>query len=284
MSTQQEEKMQAANNEGGADAYPDLQCQFGYSESIKNIGEALAKAQAQIQGAEQDGDNPLFRSTYTTLTSVWNACRKALTDQGISVIQSPYSKGQYVTVTTMLLHASGEWIRGVLTLEAIPMRVDKEADKRITPQSVGSAITYARRFALASMVGVAPAEDDDANTASNPAEAKDPRPQADLGSFEDIVLDVRLRQIPNVKNPMYSVETKTHGRLDTWSKTAAVTAKDYKGTEVVLVFETEVTKFGSQIKSIAPKHLLEGAVNSDENAEPIGKPVSTQKKTPIHTP
>lgn len=125
------------------------------SESIAKLADALAKAQSAITHAAKDAKNPHFQSRYADLAAVWEACRTQLSANGIAVIQSPEADGNRVTVTTLLAHASGEWVQGALTLTA------RQAD----PQSVGSAITYGRRYGLASMVGVAPDDDDDGEAA-----------------------------------------------------------------------------------------------------------------------
>lgn len=129
------------------------------SENIAALSAALAKAQGAIEGAVKGKTNPAFKSKYADLASVWDACREALTDNGLAVIQSPgpLAEGR-MEMTTMLVHSSGEWVRGVLT---IPLG---KADAH----GYGSATTYARRFALAAFVGVAP-EDDDGNAAAKAA-------------------------------------------------------------------------------------------------------------------
>jgi len=121
-----------------------------HSESLNELAVALAKAQGAIKGATRDADNPYFKSKYADLASVWDACRKALSDNGLSVVQTPSTEGAQIAVTTLLLHTSGQWIRDTLALTA----------KDEGPQAAGSAITYARRYALASFVGVAPEDDD----------------------------------------------------------------------------------------------------------------------------
>ncbi len=129
------------------------------SESIAALAAALSKAQATIEGAVKGKVNPAFKSKYADLSSVWDACRAQLTDNGLSVVQFP---GEVVdgrmTLTTQLTHSSGEWMRATM---AVPIT---KADA----QGAGSAITYARRYALAAVVGVSP-EDDDGNAASRPA-------------------------------------------------------------------------------------------------------------------
>ena len=144
------------------------------SENIGALAAALAKAQAAITGAVKDAANPFFRSKYADLESVWNSCRKPLTDNGLSVVQtSRYTPDGLMLVTT-LLHSSGEWISGEMPVLA----------KDASPQAQGSGITYARRYALAAIVGVYQT-DDDAEAAQGRAEPQrksdflDPR--GDLG-------------------------------------------------------------------------------------------------------
>lgn len=126
------------------------------SDSIKELATALAKAQAVMAGAKKDSTNPHFRSKYADLASIWEACRDALTSNGIAVVQMTRARPEdVVIVETRLLHSSGEWIEGELLVPV--MKADA--------QGYGSAITYARRYALAAAVGVAP-EDDDGNAAA----------------------------------------------------------------------------------------------------------------------
>ena len=126
-----------------------------HSEQINEIAAAIAKAQGQIKGASKDANNPFFKSKYADLASVWDACRLSLSANGLAVIQSPSAEGTRVSVDTLLTHSSGQWMAGTVSVTA----------KEDTPQAIGSAITYLRRYALQSFVGVSP-EDDDANAAS----------------------------------------------------------------------------------------------------------------------
>ena len=121
------------------------------SDSVNELATALAKAQGEIKGAVKDSTNPHYKSQYADLASIWEACRAALTKHGLSVVQDPCVEGDRVGITTLLLHASGQWIEGD------PLWL---TPRDISPQSAGSAITYARRYALAAFVGVAPTDDD----------------------------------------------------------------------------------------------------------------------------
>ncbi len=172
-----------------------------HSESIKEVAAALAKAQAGIRNAAQDKTNPAFKSKYADLASVWEACRHHLSANGIAVVQAPAADGPKVTVTTILAHSSGEWLSCDLTVTA---------DKG-TAQGIGSAITYARRYGLSSMVGVAPGDDiadegdDDGNVASGrqappPKAAPKPAPKPLDAARQVLVVDVYADRIRRAKD------------------------------------------------------------------------------------
>lgn len=133
------------------------------SDSIKELAGALAKAQAQLRPAIKDSENPHFRSKYAGLAAIWDACREALTGNGLSVVQMPLDSGDgRVALTTTLLHASGEYISSTCST-----RLQQDS-----AQGVGSALTYLRRYALAAMVGVVADDDDDGNAASQAPQAQ----------------------------------------------------------------------------------------------------------------
>ena len=120
------------------------------SETIGALAAALSKAQADITGALKDSSNPFFKSKYADLASCWDACRKQLAANGLSVIQTTQMTEQGLMLVTTLAHASGEWIAGQMPV------LTKDA----SPQAQGSGLTYARRYALAAIVGLAQIDDD----------------------------------------------------------------------------------------------------------------------------
>lgn len=138
------------------------------SESIKNIASALVKFQAEVTNPKNTADNPFFKSKYAPLGDVINIVKPLLAKHGLSYLQSPSGDGQNVIITTLLMHESGEYI------ESDPLLL--KADKA-TAQGAGSAITYARRYALSAMLGVASEDDDDGNHASNNTQKQAPKQQ-----------------------------------------------------------------------------------------------------------
>jgi len=151
----------------------------------KNLYAALSKAQAQIKGAAKDAANPFFKSKYADLASVWEACREAITSNGLAVIQSPEMLDGIVGITTKLVHETGEVEESFLPL---PLKAGAGA------QDYGSAITYMRRYALAAMVGVAP-EDDDGNQAQSAAPPKVKKETGVSPHIGDKDESVRTKQI-----------------------------------------------------------------------------------------
>jgi hypothetical protein len=121
------------------------------SADIGALAAALARAQGEIEGAKKDSANPFFKSKYADLAACWDACREPLSKNELAVWQTPMpSADGAITIATTLAHSSGQWVRSELTM--IP---DKPG-----PQALGSCITYARRYALAAMVGLAQVDDD----------------------------------------------------------------------------------------------------------------------------
>lgn len=126
------------------------------SESISKIAVALLAAQKGITFASKDATNPHFKNKYADLGSVVDAVKPALNEAGIVFIQtaSPSEDGK-LHLATRLMHESGEWIEDTLVMP-LP---------KPDPQGFGSAMTYARRYALAAITGVYQ-DDDDGNAGS----------------------------------------------------------------------------------------------------------------------
>jgi len=122
------------------------------SNEIKQITVAFLSAQKNIESVIKDSSNPFFKSKYADLSAVIDACKEHLNKEGIAILQ-PIDG---MNVETILIHTSGEWFSSSTPI------VSKEQNN---PQALGSAITYAKRYGLQSMV-LLPAEDDDGNKAT----------------------------------------------------------------------------------------------------------------------
>lgn len=147
------------------------------------IAAALAKAQGAITNAKKTSNNPFFNRKYAALDEVWDVCRKPLSDNGLAFSQWPYAvstgetfkwwdkdgkmkeaPGAIITITSLLEHSSGQFKCSEYSLPAV-----------WDAQKEGSAITYARRYAMMSILGIAP-EDDDGNEASSQNDPSNQKP------------------------------------------------------------------------------------------------------------
>jgi len=124
------------------------------SQDIGKLAEALGKAQAEMGAAKKDAKNPFFKSDYATLASCIAAGNPALNKNGLSVTQLPGSSNGNVSVDTVLMHISGQWVRSSISVK--PPKTD--------PQALGSCLTYLRRYSYSAIIGQATADDDDAES------------------------------------------------------------------------------------------------------------------------
>lgn len=122
------------------------------SQSIKELAIALAGFQSVVGNVTKDATNPFFKSKYASLENIVSHIEPLLAKAGLSYAQFP-NEG---SLTTILMHSSGEWIEATADLHM----------KDQTPQGQGSAITYMRRYALSSVLGIATEDDDDGNAAT----------------------------------------------------------------------------------------------------------------------
>lgn len=137
------------------------------SAEIDKLAVALAKAQGAMEAAKRGAENPGFKregknSKYADLSSVWEAIRDPLTTNGLSIVQLPTTLQSGVEIETLMFHESGQFLRNVLWMPC---------GQTMTVHTIGSAITYGRRYALMAIAGVAP-EEDDGNSAAGVGEHK----------------------------------------------------------------------------------------------------------------
>jgi hypothetical protein len=125
------------------------------SDTIAKMATAVTKAVAELKNPSKDSVNPYYNSKYADLATVRDAVLPVLARHDLAVLQLPCELDNAAALTTLLTHTSGEWVETTIKLR--PVRND--------PQGVGSALTYARRYALQSIAGVAAEDDDDGNAA-----------------------------------------------------------------------------------------------------------------------
>lgn len=158
------------------------------SESIKQIAGALCKVQAELKDPARDTKGGFGK--YVPLDGLLKEVRPLLTKHGLSVMQIPTSPdGTTISMITVLMHTSSEYIE----FDALTLRLG-----RGTPQDAGSAITYARRYALSAILGVAWDNDDDGAKASEvapPAPAIAPKTDEKAALIQSIAATAKTREM-----------------------------------------------------------------------------------------
>jgi len=183
------------------------------SPTIGKIAEALAKAQAVMGPAIKDKEGIIpgkdgragYRYGYATLAACFEALQP-IYDNGIAVTQIPLPCANGVCVATLLIHSSGEWLRGELWMPATKQDA----------QGYGSALTYARRYGLSLLTGLA-SDDDDGEAATVQSRSGGPKPQpaapkpvADLGAFATLCERVDAAENGAQLNLVASTAQKAH--------------------------------------------------------------------------
>lgn len=130
------------------------------SENVTEISKALAAVQSEMQPAINNSKNPFFNSDYADFEAVKAAAQPYLAKNGLAVIHVPWVTDGKMYLECVVLHSSGQWISGMYPVN--PVKND--------PQSIGSAVTYAKRYSFSAMVGVVTKDDDDGNAATKPGE------------------------------------------------------------------------------------------------------------------
>lgn len=148
------------------------------SANVDQLATALAAAQAEMGTVKKNADNPYFNSRYADLAACFEAVRSIFPKHGLAITQSlvPQDDLSYICVRTTLLHSSGQWLASDCVLNSNAAKAKNPA------QAAGSAITYARRYGLAALVGIVTDEDDDGNACEAhrtiPSKQQAPRQQA----------------------------------------------------------------------------------------------------------
>lgn len=136
-----------------------------HSESIAKFAEAFANFQAEVTDPKLDAktdyktkSGQLVKFKYSSLPEILRTVRPILSKHGIALLQEPKTEGAEVSITTILIHKSGEWIK----FEPLKMRANS-----VSAQEIGSAVTYGRRYNISSVLGLGVEDDDDGNAATS---------------------------------------------------------------------------------------------------------------------
>ena len=211
------------------------------SDDTQKLFHALALAQGEMRAAAYDAKNPHFKSKYSTLSSVLGAILPAFNRNGLSLMQHPTLDGDLVSLTTVVTHNSGQWMRSTM---AMPI------GKRRDAHAIGSCISYLRRYSASSISGLMQG-DDDGNAAVGRAApvqvqparpAAPPAPEVTLGDVQQACVDVDL-SLAELNEWCVSVKRPTVAEMDNTRRAQVIRwLRSTHGDTVRAYFEAQVSK------------------------------------------
>lgn len=172
------------------------------SESIANLALALSKFQGEVSNPKNTAKNPQFNSKYAPLQDILALVRPLLSKQGLSLLQSTTGDLDNVSISTILIHESGEFIETdpfVLKGE----QTAKGGGKVINVQGAGSMITYIRRYQVSAILGIASEDDDDGNHTSGNKQSQESKPKQ--------TNPLKTTEIKSINWPTFWLECKKLG-------------------------------------------------------------------------
>lgn len=216
-----------------------------HSDQVNELFTALSKALGEIDSLPFNRTNPHFKSKYADLAITIEKSKPALMKHGLMLIQAVENEGDKYHVESMLTHSSGQWLKS--KVELILTKKDM--------QGLGSATTYAKRYAAQSLLFVAGDEDDDGNAASAPPNSKNGSPP------------VKQRQSPaEIVMPFGSANGKKIGDIDT---ATLEKARDW--------LKSEIAKKPENLKQVSFIYAQVKAVLLDRNPPPPPEPSPTEQ-------
>jgi len=224
----------------------------------QQYAQALVAAIGELSNVPKTASNPYFKSKYAPLDAIVEATRPVLAKHGLAIQQQPLFMDGTAGVETTILHKSGH---STTTTLLLPL-------KDQSPQGVGSAITYARRYALASVLGLATEDDDDGNISTGLAKKEEARP----------AIAKAMDKNPSVRPAGNAVAT-WRGVLPTQAKVAAQ-SKDGAAKKWVL-YSVEFNDNGKVIEALTfDEKLFTSATKFGENGTLVDAGVAPGKKDP----
>jgi hypothetical protein len=254
---------------------------FKTSESTKNIFPAYVKAWKELDNATKQSVNPHLKNKYADIASVLEAVKPTLSEHGLAIMQPPSigDNEKTVTVSTILLHESGEWIESVLSMTAVDSK----------PQTIGATITYARRYSLNGLLCIS-AEDDDGNAGTGVNGPKDqakqqPKPQPKPQPADTASGEVNLEDSSSTHAALVALGMEKAAYQKFCKALFGVIPKDiaefirpnadlYKklkteGPQTVKQFNESPDKFGTRLKEVYAKQGVTPQENQPDDTSLI---------------
>jgi hypothetical protein len=166
------------------------------SDSIKELSTALAKFQAEIKNPKTTAKNPQFSSKYAPLDVILEVVRPILGKLGLSIIQNTGGDLENISISTILLHSSGEWIE-TDSFKFKGEQMLKGGGTKLSIQGAGSCITYGRRYQVTAILGIAGNDDDDGNSA-NKGTKQEPEGEEVDNTAKQIINEDKIKAIRNL--------------------------------------------------------------------------------------
>jgi len=184
------------------------------SETISKLADALSKAQAEMPVVKMNKTNPFLKNAYADLGAVIETSRPILAKNGLSISQFPTSEGDKLGITSILMHASGEWIESTIIINPTDSKGLSYA------QATGVVISYLRRYAWASILGLYADEDTDGHVTTpkkvEPTESKQKPNEiitaSEWDKFAELINTAKEAGVPNV--PAYERAKMTASTLN----------------------------------------------------------------------
>jgi len=230
-----------------------------------SYAQALVAAIGELSNVAKTASNPYFKSKYAPLDAIVEYTRPVLAKHGLAIQQQPLFMEGTAGVETIIIHKSGFETSSTLLL---PL-------KDQSPQGVGSAITYARRYALAAVLGLATEEDDDGNVGTGLSKSE--KIQANIDSSRPAIAKA-MDKNPSVRPAGNAVAT-WRGVLPTQAKIAAQ-SKEGSAKKWVL-YSVEFNDNGKTIEAMTfDEKLFNSALGFGENGTIVDAGVAPGKKDP----
>lgn len=158
------------------------------SSELKDLFTALARAQAEMQTAGLSSENPYFKTRYADLAAIIKASRPSLTKHGLSIIQQIITADDgHTYLHTLLCHISGQWVESRVRI--VPPKNDV--------QTLGSYITYLRRYSIMALCGIVTSDEDDDGNLAVSSYTQHAKPQY-ISAQELAALEAEIKDHPSI--------------------------------------------------------------------------------------
>jgi hypothetical protein len=233
------------------------------SSTVTKLAPALVKAQRSMGSAHKGAANPFYKSRYADLAEIIETCKDALNDNGIAFLQPIATGEKGVVVTTWLLHESGEYIASEIEFPV----------SKLDSQAYGSAVSYARRYSLMSLLSIpcSSDEDDDGNAASGKKE--NPYSKAMMQDFPPGV--DRLGTLLHIESPVGPGKPST-AKIETPNGIETFSIYTVEESWVGLVGCPVMFQYAKEGRNWVLSQMREQA--KPTNATPTPKPQATPAK------